>query len=226
MRAPALAWPTQLALVSTRHEYDHLASIYVPIAIGVFAAIVLAVVLAVLRYRGRPPERAARWHENNSLEGAYALVLALTVAFLLYLTFSAEHRVDTVSARQVPVVTVDVTGAKWEWTFLYPRYAITQRSGTVGRQPLVVPTGVAVRFDLRTLDVIHAFWIPEIEFKHDLIPGSTQVVTLSFPKAGLFQGACAEFCGLRHSDMLFNVRAVSPAQFRAWAASGGKAVTW
>lgn len=190
-----------------------------------FAAIVLAVAMAVLRYRGRPPERASRWHENNPLEGAYALVLALTVAFLLYLTFSAEHRVDTVAARETPALTVDVTGAKWEWTFYYPRYGITHRSGAVGREPLVVPTGEPVRFDLRTLDVIHAFWIPQIRFKHDLIPGSTQAVTLSFSEAGLFQGACAEFCGLRHSDMLFNVRAVSPAQFRAWAGSGGKAVS-
>jgi cytochrome c oxidase subunit 2 len=215
-----------MALVDTRHEYDHLASIYVPIAIGVFAAILLAVGFAVLRYRGRTPGSAARWHENNRLEGGYALLLALTVAFLLYLTFSAEHQVDTVANHQAAALTVDVTGAKWEWTFYYPRYGITARSGTVGRQPLVVPTGEPVRFELRSVDVIHAFWIPALEFKHDLFPGSTQVVTLGFDRAGLFQGACAEFCGLRHADMIFNVRAVSPTRFAAWADSGGKVRSW
>jgi cytochrome c oxidase subunit 2 len=226
VRAPLSVPLLAPALVDTRHEFDHLASIYVPIAIGVFALIVLATAFAVLRYRGRTAEQAARWDEHNPLEGGYALILALTVAFLLYLTFTAEHRVDTVSAREAPSVTVDVTGAKWEWTFSYRGYGITQRSGAAGRQPLVVPTGEAVRFNLRTLDVIHAFWIPQLEFKHDLIPGSTQVETLTFTRAGLFQGACAEFCGLRHADMLFNVRAVSPAQFRAWAASGGRTVAW
>ncbi|MGZ4181139.1 MAG: cytochrome c oxidase subunit II [Solirubrobacteraceae bacterium] len=212
-----------LALVDTRHDYEHLSSIYIPIAIGVFAVVVLAILFCVLRYRRRPPERAARWHENNRLEGGYALVLAGVVAFLLYLTFTAEHRVDTVSARERPSVIVDVTGSKWEWTFRYRDYGITQRTGTVGRQPLVVPTGQAVRFNLSTTDVIHAFWVPEVRFKRDLIPGATQSVTLVFPDAGTFQGQCAEFCGLRHADMVFIVRAVAPATFAAWARSGGKA---
>jgi len=167
------------ALVSTRREYDHLFSIYVPIGIGVFAVIVFVVAFALIRYRGRAPEQAGRWHEDNPLEGGYALLLTLTVAFLLYLTFTAEHRVDTVANQQRPAVTIDVTGAKWEWTFFYPASGITMRSGTVGHQPLVVPTGVPVRFDLRTLDVIHAFWIPHTNYKHDLIPGSTQVATLA-----------------------------------------------
>ncbi|MGZ4326896.1 MAG: cytochrome c oxidase subunit II [Solirubrobacteraceae bacterium] len=212
-----------LALVDTRHDYEHLSSIYIPIAIGVFAVVVLAILFCVLRYRRRPPERAARWHENNRLEGGYALVLAGVVAFLLYLTFTAEHRVDTVSARERPSVIVDVTGSKWEWTFRYRDYGITQRTGTVGRQPLVVPTGQAVHFNLSTTDVIHAFWVPEVRFKRDLIPGATQSVTLVFPDAGTFQGQCAEFCGLRHADMVFIVRAVAPATFAAWARSGGKA---
>jgi cytochrome c oxidase subunit 2 len=213
------------ALVDTRHEYLHLFSIYVPIAIGVFAVIVLAIAYCLLRYRRRPRELAARWHENNRLEGGYALVLAGVVAFLLYLTFTAEHRVDTVSARERPSVTVDVTGSKWEWTFRYRDYGITRRSGTIGRQLLVVPTGQAVRFNLSTVDVIHAFWVPEVRFKRDLIPGATESVTLVFPDAGTFQGQCAEFCGLRHADMLFSVRAVAPAAFAAWARSGGKAPT-
>lgn len=209
-------------LVDTRREYDHLASIYIPIAIGVFALTVLATAFAVIRYRRRDPAQAARWHEHNPLEGTYAVILALTVAFLLYLTFTAEHRVDTVANRQRPALTIDVTAAKWEWTFAYRGYRITVRSGTVGRQALVVPTNEAVRFTLRSLDVIHAFWIPHTKYKHDVIPGSTQVTTLTFTKAGLFQGECAEFCGLRHSDMLFNVRAVSTSAFRSWAARGGR----
>jgi hypothetical protein len=54
------------ALIDTRREYDHLAGIYIPIAIGVFAAVLLATALAVLIYRGRAPAQAARWHEHNA----------------------------------------------------------------------------------------------------------------------------------------------------------------
>ena len=176
----------------------------------------------MLRYRRRAPEAAARWHEHNRLEGGYAVLLGLVVVFLLYLTFAAEHRVDTVSAHERPALVVNVTGAKWEWTFSYPRYGITRRSGTVGRQPLVVPTGEAVRFNLTSVDVIHAFFVPEVRFKRSLFPGNTQTVTLTFADAGTFQGQCAEFCGLRHADMTFVVRAVPRATFLRWARSGGR----
>jgi cytochrome c oxidase subunit 2 len=206
------------ALVDTRREYAHVFSIYVPIAIGVFAVVVCTIAVAVLRYRRRPPSAAARWHENNPLEGGYALVLAAIVAFLLYVSFSAEHQVDTVSAHERPRVTVDVTGSKWEWTFRYTSYGITELSGAVGRQPLVVPVDEPIRFNLTSADVIHAFWVPELRFKRDLIPGTTESVTLDFDHAGTFGGQCAEFCGLRHADMVFTVRAVSPAQFASWAA--------
>jgi cytochrome c oxidase subunit II len=208
--------------VDTRHEYYTLFAVYVPIAIGVFVVIVLATSFAVIRYRRREPAQAARWHEHNPIEGTYALLLALVVAFLLYLTFTAEHRVDTVANRQAPAVTIDVTGSKWEWTFSYRESGVTVRSGTVGRQPLVVPSELPIRFNLRSLDVIHAFWVPHIRYKHDLIPGSTQVATLTFSERGLFQGACAEFCGLRHSDMLLGVRVVSPATFKSWLSSGAR----
>jgi cytochrome c oxidase subunit 2 len=217
-------WPKPLfsALVSTRHEYYRVYDVYVPIAVGVFALILVLTVLAVLRYRARAPERAATWHKHEPLEAAYALLLVCTVAFLLYLTFSAEHQVDTVSARERPAVTIDVTAAKWEWSFHYPAYGITVRSGETGVAPFVVPVGEAVRFNLMSADVIHAFWIPALRYKHDAIAGSTQVFTLEFPHAGRFDGQCAEFCGLRHPDMLLTARAVSPARFAAWARSRGR----
>ena len=209
-------------LVDTRREYDHLFSIYVPIAVGVFALILVAVLLAIVIFRRRPPERAARWHESNPIEGSYAVLLACVAAFLLYLTFTAEHKVDTVANHERPAVVVDVTGSKWEWTFGYRAYGFSVRSGTVGRQPLVVPAGEAVRFAITSIDVIHSLWIPALRYKHDAIPGSTQIATLTFPE-GAFAGQCAEFCGLRHADMIFTARAVAPATFADWARSKGTA---
>jgi cytochrome c oxidase subunit 2 len=65
--------------------------------------------------------------------------------------------------------------------------------------------------------VIHSLWIPELRFKRALIPGATENVTLTFTRAGTFPGQCAEFCGLRHADMVFTVRALSPGAFADWA---------
>lgn len=208
-------------LVDTRHEYYRVFDIYVPIAIGVFGVIFLTALFLLVKNRFRAPERASRRHNNEPLEGTYAVLLVCVVAFLLYLTYSAEHQTDTVANRQRPAVVIDVTASKWEWTFTYRGYGFSTRSGTVGRQPLVVPAGVPVRFNLTSLDVIHSFWIPAIRYKHDAIPGSTQIITVSFGR-GVFPGQCAEFCGVRHSDMVFTTYAISPSAFATWARGRGR----
>ncbi len=109
-REPPVSQDRAPALISTRQQYDHLFHIYLPIAIGVFGLIVVVTLIVVLIYRRRPRERAARWHEHNPLEGTYAVLLACTAAFLLYLTFGAEHKVDTVANQERPAVVIDVDG--------------------------------------------------------------------------------------------------------------------
>jgi cytochrome c oxidase subunit 2 len=207
------------SIVDTRHVYDWVFNIYAPIGIGVFVLFTGTIVGAALTYRKRP--QAARWHEANALEIGYAVLLTCVAAFLLYITFTAEHKVDVASAHEHPGLTVDVTAARWEWVFRYPRYGITHEAGAVGHQTLVVPTNVPVRFRLTSVDVIHSFWIPELGFKRDAMPGTTETVMLDFDHPGTFGGSCAEFCGLLHAAMVFTVRAVSPSAFRVWAATRG-----
>lgn len=208
------------ALISTRHEYWSLFHIYAPIAIGVCVLVFVLAIGAVLVFRRRP--RAATWHENNPIEATYAVLLTLVAAFLLYLTFHFEHRVDTVANRQPPALTIDVTASRWEWQFAYPRYGIVERSGTVGDEPLVVPTNQAIRFNLTSLDVIHGFWVPELEFKHDVFPGTVQHWVLTFTREGTFKSSCAIFCGLRHPEMIFRTQAMTPSAFAAWTRSHGR----
>jgi cytochrome c oxidase subunit 2 len=211
------------ALVSTRQQYDHLFDIYVPIGLGVFALVVVLTAFALLRYRRRPPEKAARWHEHHPLEGTYAIVLVAIVAFLLWETFTSEHKVDVAANQERGGVTIDVIASRWEWTFYYPAYHIRIRSGVTGDNAFVVPTNEPIHFWLSSVDVIHSFWIPALRYKHDNFPGATMEATLTFTQSGRFPGQCAEFCGLDHSEMVFDARAVSRARFAAWAASGGKA---
>ena len=205
------------ALVSTRHVYGQLASVYLPIAAGVFVLFAAAIVLAALRYRrSDPPSRSS---ERNLLEGSYAVLLAAVAGFLIYLTLTAEHKVDTVASQQRPSLVVDVTAAKWEWSFHYPADGITVRSGFVGDQMLVVPANRAIRFNLVSQDVIHSLWVPELRFKRDLIPGMAEHVTLTFTRTGTFDGQCAEYCGVHHAEMTFRVRVLSPHAFATWVAA-------
>ena len=82
----------------------------------------------------------------------------------------------------------------------------------------MVPAGEAVAYRLVSLDVIHEFWVPELKYKHDLIPGMAQTEILTFARPGRFPGHCGEFCGLYHTRMVFSVDALSPARVHRVAA--------
>ncbi|MBX5470384.1 MAG: cytochrome c oxidase subunit II [Thermoleophilaceae bacterium] len=202
-------------LGDTGHQYAHLFDIYVPIALGVWVAITLAVGVALFRYRRRPGRAPSGRHTATRLEASYAVVLACTVAALLYLTFTTEDEVDALPRK--PGLVVHVTGAMWNWRFDYPAYGISIVAGTVRPGTLYVPTRTEVLLELRSIDVVHSLWVPATRIKKDVFPGAEEELGLKFPRAGTFRGVCAEFCGTHHADMTFSVRALPPARFRQWA---------
>jgi cytochrome c oxidase subunit II len=216
-------------LVDTRQGYEEIFSVYVPIAGAVLVLVVVLVLLIVLRYRSPIDEPVGGRSRAPLLEGAYALALAGIAGGLLYVTFSvmSEQEPGTpgravatgeVAARGGPALDVDVTAARWNWRFDYPRYGITQ-VGTGNNTPtLVVPVG-DVRFALTSIDVVHSFYIPEQRYKRDAFPERYNRFTLGFDRPAFIRGGgkCAEYCGLRHSYMDFNVRVLDRAGFERWA---------
>jgi len=206
-------------VTDTRHDYDALASLYLPIAAAVVLLVLLLVVAFAWRYRARPAHegrRPSRTHRAPRTEALYVLVLAAVAALLLWRTFTVEARTDRDASGAG--VQVSVTAAKWHWRFEYPRAGIVQRGTDEHPPTLVVPANRTVDFTLRSLDVIHAFWIPQRRFKRDATPGFTSSFSLVFPDTGFRRdgGECSEFCGLRHTWMKFHVRVLTPDAFARW----------
>jgi cytochrome c oxidase subunit 2 len=201
--------------VDTRQEYDHLFGIYVPIGLAVFVLFAGTILFAAWRYRAKPGREPTDRSEMNPLEIGYGVVLAIVVAVLVVITFTGEEKTDATPDH--PGLRIDVTAAKWRWRFDYPQQGVTVTGDNPRQAVLVVPTGTPVAFRGRSIDVIHAFFVPERRFKHDMFPGEDTTWDLTWPKAGFFQGECAEYCGLRHANMRFAVNALPPAQFRTWA---------
>jgi cytochrome c oxidase subunit 2 len=79
-----------------------------------------------------------------------------------------------------------------------------------------IPVGRTVAFELTATDVLHSFWIPGLAGKMDMIPGRLNRLVVKAEKAGRYRGICAEFCGLSHALMAFDVIAMEPADFDAW----------
>lgn len=216
-------------MADTREQYEDLAAVYWPIAVGVFALVVVLIVGFALRYRGdgdRPVEGPSG---AKAIESLYAVGLACVAAGLAYLTFSTMAELEAgvpggqsaageAAAVGPPALDVTVTAARWNWRFDYPRYGITQVGSGTRLPTLVVPTG-SVRFAVTSVDVVHSFFIPDERYKRDAFPERFNSFTLAFEQPGFRRGGgkCAEYCGLRHSYMNFDVRVLDSASFERWA---------
>jgi cytochrome c oxidase subunit 2 len=107
-------------------------------------------------------------------------------------------------------LTVDVIGHQWFWEVRYPGTPV------VTANEIHIPVRTPVDVVGTTADVIHSFWVPQLNRKIDLIPGRTNRVLLEADRPGRYRGQCSEFCGLQHAHMAVLVIAESRAQFRAW----------
>ena len=114
-------------------------------------------------------------------------------------------------------ITVEVTGHQWWWQFRY-RDTVPSNWLTTSNE-LHIPVGRPVRVILLSNDVIHSFWVPELHGKQDLIPGHRNTTWLRADRPGVWKARCAEFCGIQHAKMAFDVVAESPAQFKQWYVS-------
>jgi cytochrome c oxidase subunit II len=110
-------------------------------------------------------------------------------------------------------LTIDVTGHQFWWEVRY------QGSRAVTANEIHIPTHTRVEIVARTADVIHSFWIPQLNRKMDMIPGQANRLLLDADKAGTYGGHCAEFCGLQHAHMVVLVIAQPRAAFERWLAA-------
>lgn len=203
---------------NTKHAYEHVEQIYIPIAIAVFAIVVGT--LLVLLMRGARRSRPGRRSEALTLEIAYACALACVAAFLVWVTFRAETPIDRTVAH--PGLRIKVIAAQWSWRFVYANGATVTAISTWRPPVAYVPTGTEVEFEGTSEDVIHGFWIPQLHYQRQILPEYVTHFDLIFDTAGAYEGECSVFCGERHSEMHFEMRAVTPAKFREWLAREGQ----
>ncbi len=199
----------------TRHQIGQLADLYIPIGLFVFALVVLSLLFTVVRFRHREGRSIAGRADAPRLEAGYLLGLAALVVVLLAATYHTESLLDAKAAR--PALRIRAVAADWRWRFDYPAQAISQLGSGGAPTELVVPAGQTIQIDLTSLDVVHAFWIPDTRFQREAFPDHTSSFDLLFGHPGVrVSGACNEFCGLGHTQMRFVVRVLSPGDFGAW----------
>jgi cytochrome c oxidase subunit 2 len=172
------------------------------------------IVFAVFRYRRRDDDLPNQTQYLIKLEILYTIVPVVIVAVLFAFSYRTQNEVDALT--RDPAVTIDVKGFQWQWQFQYRDDDVTV-TGLPGKEAtMVLPEDRTTRLVLTSPDVIHSFYVPDFLFKRDVIPGVINKVDVTPRDRGSYTGRCAEFCGLDHAKMTFEVKVVSMAEYRDW----------
>jgi cytochrome c oxidase subunit 2 len=219
--AVAIRWlPT-----SASEEMDRIVFTYwfaTIICIGIFAVVTAALVYIVWAFRVKPGDDTdgPPIHGHSGLEVAWTaipaiLVVAIGVVSAVVLSRNADAGPNP--------LTIKVYAQQFAWYFEYPD------AGDAKTNELVMPLNRGITFELKSFDVIHSFWIPQMGQKQDLVPGLTNTIVVTPTRLGSFALICTELCGLGHATMRAPARVVSQADFDVFLAdlkgeaSGGSA---
>ncbi len=185
--------------------------------IFVFSAVVLGVLTIITlyflwRYNHKRNPVPTNIKGNLTAEILWTLIPSLMIMGLFYYGWTGYQALRTVPDNAMEV---EVTAKMFSWTFTYEN----GKSSSY----LAVPVGTPVKLNLRSVDVIHSFFVPAFRIKMDTVPGMKTYAWFRSEREGVYDIYCAEYCGLKHSAMLSTVRAMPQKDFDTWLADTGPA---
>ncbi len=195
-------------------------TVWVTTIIFVIVASVLA--YATIKFRARGPidkntPVPDQGHGNPFVELGLIGASIAALVFIAVPTLKAIwYTYDVPNEQRANAYEVNARGLQWWFQFEYPAEQINGAGQLLTGNELVIPAGRPVRINLRTSDVIHAFWVPKLGGKVDMMPNRGNHLWLQADEPGYFWGQCAEYCGESHAVMRFRVIALGAEDFAAW----------
>jgi len=184
--------------------------------VGVFTLILILWPAVFHRAKASKGEFPKQTQYNVPVEVAYTIIPFIIVAVLFYFTAVKQTEIVEKTSNYKHEIVVD--GFQWSWQFSYldagPKAVVT---GTPANPPtLYVPLGEKVRYTIVSNDVVHGFWIPAFMIQMQNLPGVTNYLEFTANKLGTYPGRCNILCGRNHSQMLFSVKVVTPAEYKTY----------
>ena len=177
----------------------------------VYVLVLGALAVATRRgHRGRTGES-----DDRPLTASVVAASGITVIALFAVLLASVMTGRAVgSLGDANALVVEVTGSQWWWEVVYDNPDPSLR--VTSANELHIPVGRPVAITLKSTDVIHSFWVPNLHGKIDLIPGRANTIWIQADTPGVYRGQCAEYCGLQHANMAFAVIATSSDDFERW----------
>lgn len=179
-----------------------------------YALVLIGVALVIWRLRAtrqNAPKPAPSDAALRTTLAAWIVLMGLGLTALSAASFVADRGLIP---RDDDALHIRITGHQWWWQIDYLGDDATRQFATANE--LHLPVGQRARIELRSDDVIHSFWVPNLAGKRDMIPGRVNAIELTPRRTGTFRGACAEFCGLQHAKMALLVSVENAGDFDAW----------
>ncbi len=199
------------------HRTDHLYHVLVIATIPIFVLVTGVVLYCVWQFRMKPGEELKDGppiHGNTRLEIFWTALPTVLLMSMVGYSFVVLHQNEEKPAREIQIA---VTGQQFFWSFQYPP-SVTG-GAPINSYKLYLPENESVLFNMRSRDVIHAFWIPAFRLQEDVVPGITTHYRATPDRLGTYPVVCNLLCGVGHSLMRTTVHVVTPTQFRAWIKS-------
>jgi cytochrome c oxidase subunit II len=188
--------------------------------VGSLVIVIIAVLLLIPALRGWRAGRTGQIPALHSGDGERWIVIggiAIPVAILVGVFVVTAATLSNTSHAPTPArFMIEVTGRQWWWEVRYPSPDPQQTFITANE--IHIPVGEPIALRVQSTDVIHSFWVPQLQGKIDVIPGQTNTFWLRADSAGVYRGQCAEYCGIQHAHMAMQVVAQPRAQFESWVA--------
>ena len=197
------------------HAVFGLFTFMVIVSVIVYVVVIIATFTAVGRSRDSEATPLTQERERSSHRAVTAATAATVLILFAYLLYDfGVGRAVAAPRDAANALHIDVVGHQWWWEVQYQDTAPQRLLATANE--IHVPIHRPVLLDLSSNDVIHSFWIPNLNGKKDLIPGHHNDAWFEVDTAGVYRGQCAEFCGLEHAKMAIVIVAQTPEQYSAW----------
>ncbi|MFM0054786.1 cytochrome c oxidase subunit II [Paraburkholderia phytofirmans] len=190
--------------------------------ISVTVTVVIAGLLIAAIVRKRPTARGDSLNaETGGMRWIYIGTGVSSVALLAMLVYILITLESVATPATHPQLSITVTAYDWWWKVDYADDPNPARNFSTANE-IHIPVGEPVKIALKSADVVHAFWVPQLAGKTQTIPGQTNEQWIQADRAGIYRGQCSQFCGAQHAHMAFEVLAQSPADFNAWRDAQGR----
>jgi cytochrome c oxidase subunit 2 len=218
--------------------YDlHMLILWICVVIGVL--VFGAMFVSIMLHRKSKGVEAAQFTHSTKAEIAWT---AIPILILILMAVPATRALILMETSEGAEMDIKVTGYQWKWKYEYMDTGVSfisslAQDSDIARQlgsginpatvdnyllevdnALVVPTDTKIRLLLTSGDVIHSWWVPELGWKRDAIPGTVNTAWTSIKEPGTYRGQCAELCGKDHGFMPVVVIAKPKAEFQQWLA--------